>query len=88
MDDLMRLQKQRDELKKELALLKADFLKITSSISRKKYLAKTYRFIEEYHNEFGLIWLLDYMKVYPNSFYSYLGSKRKRRAHVDIKRER
>ena len=80
MDELLHLEKQKDELKKELVLLKDDFLKLTSCISRKKYLAKAHRFIEEYHDEFGLIWLLDYMKVYPNSFYGYLASKSKRKS--------
>ena len=83
MDEIVQLQKESNELKNELALLKADFLKKCSCISRKKYLAKTYRFIEEYQDEFGLVWLLEQMKVYPTAFYNYQKSKTRCKAGVE-----
>ena len=40
-------------------------------ILRKGNRLEQYRFIDQYHNEFGVRWLLARFHIYPNSYYNY-----------------
>ena len=40
-------------------------------ILRKVNRLEQYRFIDQYHNEFGVRWLLARFHIYPNSYYNY-----------------
>ena len=46
-------------------------VKKSSRILRKGNRLEQYRFIDQYHNEFGVRGLLDRFHIYPNSYYNY-----------------
>jgi len=50
---------------------KSSFPKKSSRILRKGNRLEQYQFIDQYHNEFGVRWLLDRFHIYPNSYYNY-----------------
>ena len=58
-----------DSLKKNAK--RSSFPKKSSRILRKGNRLEQYRFIDQYHNEFGVRWLLDRFHIYPNSYYNY-----------------
>ena len=50
---------------------RSSFPKKSSRILRKGNRLEQYQFIAQYHNEFGVRWLLDRFHIYPNSYYNY-----------------
>lgn len=46
-------------------------LKKSSGILRKGNRLEAYRFIDQYHETFGIRWLLRRLKIYPNAYYNY-----------------
>ncbi|HGT2342195.1 IS3 family transposase [Mediterraneibacter gnavus] len=66
MKENLRLRKELEEAKKENPLLKK-----SSGILRKGNRLEAYRFIDQYHETFGIRWLLRRLKIYPNAYYNY-----------------
>ena len=50
---------------------RSSFPKKSSRILRKGNRLEQYQFIDQYHNEFGVRWLLARFHIYPNSYYNY-----------------
>ena len=63
-----------DSLKKNAK--RSSFPKKSSRILRKGNRLEQYQFIDQYHNEFGVRWLLDRFHIYPNSYYNYKKNKK------------
>ncbi|MCU6801494.1 MAG: IS3 family transposase [Clostridium sp.] len=66
MKENLRLRKELEEAKKENPLLKK-----SSGILCKGNRLEAYRFIEQYHELFGLRWLLRRLEICPNAYYNY-----------------
>ncbi|MBC8598739.1 IS3 family transposase [Lachnospiraceae bacterium BX10] len=66
MKENLRLRKELEEAKKENPLLKK-----SSGILCKGNRLEAYRFIEQYHELFGLRWLLRGLEICPNAYYNY-----------------
>ena len=66
MKENLRLRKGIGRSKKGESLLKK-----SSGILRKGNRLEAYRFIDQYHETFGIRWLLRRLKIYPNAYYNY-----------------
>ena len=64
MKENLRLKRENEELRKEIA-----FLKKAAAFFAKEIGA--YRFIDQYHEEFGTRWLLRRLGICPNAYYNY-----------------
>ncbi len=43
----------------------------TTGLRKKGNRLEAYRFIDQYHREFGIRWLLRRLEIYPNAYYNY-----------------
>lgn len=66
MKENLRLRKELEEAKKENL-----FLKKAAAFFAKGNRLEAYRFIEQYHELFGLRWLLRRLEICPNAYYNY-----------------
>ncbi|MDY4769884.1 MAG: IS3 family transposase [Lachnospiraceae bacterium] len=66
MKENLRLRKELEEMKKE-----NPFLKKSGGILCEGNRLEAYRFIDQYHSEFGVRWLLNRLNIYPNAYYNY-----------------
>ncbi len=74
MKENLRLKRENEELRKEIAFLKS------GGILCEGNRLEAYHFIDQYHMEFGPRWLLKRLGICPNASYNY------RKADYDIKK--
>ena len=88
-----KIQKQKTQktfMKKTADSVKSHSHRWWHCILRKGNRLEQYRFIDQYHNEFGVRWLLARFHIYPNSYYnykknrkaSYLADKEKKKQQI------